>query len=151
MKQILFLFITLLLLSPIYGQTGKSVLSVAQKDTVKGIVSEIKLFSFRETDPDSATTFTLLRTKSAITIDSVFALVQGTSASISFHLYYGTDRTSGQDMNINGIDMVADNVTIGETFDDFEYTVIPINNMFWLSINAQANVPEEFLCVIYYH
>lgn len=107
------------------------------------------LYLVIKTNPDSATTFTLLRTKAEIVIDSVFALVQGTSALVDFNLAYGTNRTSGT--NVFGSSQSADNVTVGETFTTFSSATIPVNNMIWLNITNTDNTPEEFLCVIYYH
>lgn len=107
------------------------------------------LYSVIKTNPDSATAFTLLRTKAEIVIDSVFALVQGTSALVDFNLAYGTNRTSGT--NVFGSSQSADNVTVGETFSTFSSATIPVNNMLWLNITNTDNTPEEFLCVIYYH
>jgi len=122
---------------------------IATDDSLAADIKEIKMLSLVKTDPDSATSFTLLRTKYAITIDSVFALVQGASATVDFNLAYGTDRTSGTDV-FSG-DQTSDNVTVGETFSSFSSATIPISNMLWLDLNDTANTPEEFLCVIYYH
>ena len=111
------------------------------------------LYSVIKTNPDSATTFTLLRTKAEIVIDSVFALVQGTSAVVDWNLGYGTNRTSGQDFYTLG-SITTNNVTVGQTLTpsgDNYNSIIPVNNMIWLNITNTDNSPEEFLCVIYYH
>ena len=118
-------------------------------DSLAADIAEIKIYSVIKTYPDSATTFTFLRTKYAITVDSVFALVQGTSALVDFNLAYGTNRTSGT--NVFAASQSADNVTVGETFSSFSSASIPISNMVWLNITNTDNTPEEFICVIYYH
>jgi len=112
-------------------------------------LNTVRLLSFIEVYPDSGVSFTLLRSKVIIAIDSVFTLVQGTSASADFNLAYGTNRTSGT--NVFAGDQTADNVTVGETFSSFSSATIPINNMLWIDLNDTANTPEEFICVIYYH
>ena len=113
-------------------------------------LNEVKYLSFILTDPDSSTYYTLIRTKSAITIDSVFTLIQGSdTSSVSFNLDYGTNRTTPSD--IWAIDKTVTNITVGETLTSFTNNAIPKNNMIWLSITAIANLPSEILCVIYYH
>ena len=107
------------------------------------------LYSVIKTNPDSASTVTLLRTKAETIIDSVFTLVQGTSALVDFNLAYGTNRTSGT--NVFGSSQSADNVTVGETFTTFSSATIPVNNMIWLNITNTDNTPTEFQCTIYYH
>ena len=122
---------------------------VTVDDSLAADIKEIKTFSIIKTDPDAVTSFTLFRTKYQITIDSIFILTQGASATVDFNLSYGTNRTSGTD--IFSADETADNITVGETISSFDTNVIPISNMFWLSISAITNSPTEFMCVIYYH
>lgn len=112
-------------------------------------LSAVKTLSFIQNDPDSATSFTILKTKVQITIDSVYALAQGDTSSIDFQIYYGVNRTSGT--GIWASNQIANNITIGETFTGFANDIIPINNLIWISIPAITNLPTEFLCVIYYH
>jgi len=121
-----------------------AVMDSVETDTLRLFYSVVKV------NPDSSESFTLTRTVSGITIDSVFVLIQGTDTSeVTFNIAYGTNRTSGTDMFTS--DQTADNITVGETFTTINEDTVPVNNMVWLKINGILNDPTEFLCVIYYH
>jgi hypothetical protein len=111
--------------------------------------NDLQTYPFTRLNPDSATAFGIRRTKAAITIDSVFAIVQGTSAVVDFNIVFGTNRTSGT--NVFSASQSADNVTVGEVFSTFSDNTIPINNMIWINITNTDNNPEEIQCEIYYH
>lgn len=129
-----------------------ALLDLPMPNTTRTFVNDTKVYSFVKMDPDSGTSFTLIRTKTSIVIDSIFVLVSGSGTDVTYNITYGTNRTTGTNLKTgNFVTSYSATGTSYSTLGGSYSPNIPVNNMIWLNINDITNYPEEFLCVIYYH
>lgn len=93
--------------------------------------------------PAANDSVTMFWTNTAITVSSLLAVVSGTTPSVTFSVYSGTDRSgTGNTVILNS--NVCTNTTGGFIPGTLGSTAIAANSFVWVYINAVSGTVSEF-------
>jgi len=97
--------------------------------------------SFAISSPVVGDNLSIFFTKNQITVNTVNAVVRGSSPSVNFSLKYGPDRSQTGYAMAASID--CSNTTSGNVISTFNQNIIPKNNFIWLVINSVTGTVNE--------
>ncbi len=97
--------------------------------------------------PTSSDRITMFYTDTAIKFTKVVSVIRGTSATSSWQLYYGTDRTSGT--AVFSATQSTTSTTTGNVTTTFANANAAANSFIWLEMSTQTSVTEVHITVFY--
>ena len=97
--------------------------------------------------PTSSDRITMFYTDTAIKFTKVVSVIRGTSATSSWQLYYGTDRTSGT--AVFSTTQSTTSTTTGNVTTTFANANAAANSFIWLEMSTQTSVTEVHITVFY--
>jgi hypothetical protein len=107
----------------------------------------VKSKSVTIASPLNTDDITFFYTDKDLVIDNVYAVVRGSSPSVTFSLSSGTNRSTITENNINGQTVTNSTTGVSVTIGD---NTIPINSWIWVRVTAVGGTTTEFSLTFYY-
>jgi hypothetical protein len=91
--------------------------------------------------PQAGDNFTMFWTNTAITLQEIRTVVQGTTPSVDASFFWGTSRGTGTTISAN---VITTNVTNGNTLTSFSNSTPAAGSFLWITINAVTGTVSEY-------
>lgn len=92
--------------------------------------------------PSNTEDITMFRTNVAITVTKVSGVVRGSTPSIDFNIYHGSDR-SGAGTALFASDQTLNNTATPDEYETFADATIPADSVIWFETSAKSGTVDE--------